>query len=103
VVIVVVMLDALEEYLRQYIGGTREFAWHAPYKGDLFKLFLQAYKQGYVQSAGPAPLTRSAMRDEILARYQPEPSSPGQREFLDQIVILWDAWSYALDRYQEGA
>jgi phage-related protein len=30
------ILDALEEYLRQDVGGTREFAWQAPYKGDLF-------------------------------------------------------------------
>ena len=37
------ILDALEEYLRQYVGRTREFAWQAPYKGDLFKLFMQAY------------------------------------------------------------
>jgi hypothetical protein len=41
------ILDALEEYLGQYVGGTRGLAWQAPYKGDLFKLFLQAYKQGY--------------------------------------------------------
>jgi hypothetical protein len=97
------ILDALDEYLRQYSGHTRGLAWQEPYKGDLFKLFLQAYKQGYVQSTGPAPLIGSAIRDELMARYQPQNSSPEQREFLDQIVILWDAWSYALDRYQEGA
>lgn len=97
------ILDALEEYLGQYVGGTRGLAWQAPYKGDLFKLFLQAYKQGYVQSIGPAPLTGSAIRDELIARYQPQNPSQEQIEFLDQIVILWDAWSYALDRYQEGA
>ena len=87
----------------KYVGGTRGLAWQAPYKGDLFKLFLQAYKQGYVQSTGPAPLTGSAIRDELIARYQPQNPSQEQIEFLDQIVILWDAWSYALDRYQEGA
>ena len=97
------ILDALEEYLRQYVGRTREFAWQAPYRGDLFKLFMQAYKQGYVQSAGPAPLTGSAIREELMARYQPQNPPQEQVEFLDQIVILWDAWSYALDRYQEGA
>jgi hypothetical protein len=96
------ILDALEEYLGQYVGGTRGLAWQDPYRGDLFKLFLQAYKQGYVQSAGPAPLTGSAIRDELLARSQPTHPSQGQRDFLDQIVILLDAWSYALDRYQEG-
>jgi hypothetical protein len=97
------ILDALEEYLRQYVGLTRGLAWQEPYKGDLFKLFLQAYKQGYVQSTGPAPLTGSAIREELIARYQPEHPSPEQLEFLDQIVILWDAWCYVLDRYQEGA
>jgi hypothetical protein len=97
-----VILDALEEYLRQYVGGTHGLAWQEPYKGDLFKLFLQAYKRGYVQSAGPAPLIGSAIRDELVARYQPESPSPAQLAFLEQIVILWDAWSYALDRYQEG-
>jgi hypothetical protein len=96
------ILDALEEYLGQYVGGTRRLAWQDPYRGDLFKLFLQAYKQGHAQSAGPAPLTGSAIRDELLARAQPTSPSPDQREFLEQIVILWDAWSYALDRYQEG-
>jgi hypothetical protein len=96
------ILDALEEYLGQYVGGTRRLAWEDPYRGDLFKLFLQAYKQGYVQSAAPAPLIGSAIRDELLARSRPTSPSPDQRAFLDQIVILWDAWSYALDRYQEG-
>jgi len=96
------ILDALEEYLGQYVGGTRGLAWQEPYRGDLFKLFLQAYKQGYVQSAGPAPLTGSAIRLELLTRSQPANPSQDQREFLDQIVILWDAWGYALDRYQEG-
>jgi hypothetical protein len=96
------ILDALEEYLGQYVGGTRGLAWQDPYRGDLFKLFLQAYKQGYVQSAGPAPLTGSAIRDELLARAEPTTPSADQHTFLDQIVILWDAWSYALDRYQEG-
>jgi hypothetical protein len=96
------ILDALEEYLGQYVGGTRKLAWEDPYRGDLFKFFLQAYKQGYAQSASPAPLTGSAIRDELIARAEPTPPSPDQRAFLDQIVILWDAWSYALDRYQEG-
>jgi hypothetical protein len=96
------ILDALEEYLGQYVGGTRGLAWQEPYRADLFKLFLQAYKQGYVQSAGPAPLTGSAIRDELLARSQPTNPSQDQRDFLDQIVILWDAWGYALDRSQEG-
>jgi hypothetical protein len=97
------ILDALEEYLGQYVGGTRGFAWQDPYRGDLFRLFMQAYKQGYVSSAGPAPLTGSAIRDELSTRYQPKDPSQDQRDFLEQIAILWDAWSYALDRSQEGA
>ena len=64
---------------------------------------MQASKQGGVQSAGPSPLTGSAMWDELMARYQPEPPSPEPRACLDQFVILWDAWSDALDRSQEGA
>jgi hypothetical protein len=97
------ILDALEEYLRQYVGHTRGLAWQEPYKGDLFKLFMQAYKQGDVQSTGPAPLIGSAIQQELIARYRPGTPSPEQLEFLEQIVILWDAWSYALDRSQEGA
>jgi hypothetical protein len=97
------ILDALEEYLGQYVGGTRKLAWEDPYRGDLFKLFLLAYKQGHAQSAAPAPLTGSAIRNELIARSGPTPPSSDQREFLDQIVILWDAWTFALDRYQEGA
>lgn len=97
------ILDALEEYLRQYSGRTRGLAWQEPYKGDLFKLFIQAYTQGYVQSTGPAPLLGSAIREEFMVRYKPASPSPEQPGFLDQIVILWDAWSYTLDRYQEGA
>jgi hypothetical protein len=97
------ILDALEEYLGQYVGGTRRLAWEDPYRGDRFKLFMQAYKQGYAQSTGPAPLTGSAIRDELIVRAEPTLPSQDQREFLDQIVILWDAWTYALDRRQEGA
>jgi hypothetical protein len=67
------ILDALEKYLGQYVGGTRRLAWEDPYRGDLFKLFLQASKQGHAQSAGPAPLTGGAIRDELIARAQPAP------------------------------
>jgi hypothetical protein len=67
------ILDALEEYLGQYVGGTRKLAWEDPYRGDLFKFFLQAYKQGYAQSVSPAPLTGSAIRDELIARAEPTP------------------------------
>ena len=97
------ILDALEEYLGQYVGGTRGYAWQDPYRGDLFKLFLQAYKQGYVSSAGPAPLTGSAIRDALSTRFQPVDPPQDQLDFLEQIAILWDAWGYALDRSQEGA
>lgn len=64
---------------------------------------MQASTQGDGQSTGPAPLTGSARRDELMARYQPEPPFPEPRECGDQLVILWDAWSEALDRSQEGA
>src|SRR2546426_10133790 len=93
------ILDALEEYLGQYVGGTRRLAWEDPYRGDLFKLFLQAYKQGYAQSASPAPLTGSAIRGELNAPAEPTPPAPDQRAFLDQTVHLLDAWSYAPDGY----
>ena len=97
------ILDAIEEYLGQYVGRTRRFAWQDPYRGDLFRLFMQAYKRGYVSSVSPAPLTGSAIRDALSTRYQPTDPSQDQLDFLEQIVILWDAWSYALDRSQEGA
>jgi hypothetical protein len=67
------------------------------------KLFMQAYKQGHVQSVAPAPLIGSAIQNALMTRYQPVSPSPEQLEFLEQIVILWDAWSYALDRQREGA
>jgi hypothetical protein len=97
------ILDALEEYLGQYVGSTRGFAWQEPYRGDLFRLFLQAYKQGYVSSAGPASLTGSTIRNTLSTRVQPADPSQDQLDFLEQIAILWDAWGYALDRSQEGA
>ncbi len=96
------LLDAREESLGQYVGGTCRCAWPAPYRGALVNLFLQPYKQGYAQSAGPAPLTGSAIRDEPMARAQPTPPSSDQHALLAQIVVLWDAWSDALDRYLEG-
>jgi hypothetical protein len=96
------ILDALEEYLGQYVGGTRGFAWQDPYRGDLFKLFLQAYKQGYVSSAGTGSLTGTAIQNALSTRFQPVDPSPDQLSFLEQIAILWDAWGYALDRSKEG-
>ncbi len=71
------ILDALEEYLGQYVGGTRGFAWQDPYRGDLFKLFLQAYKQGYVSSAGTGSLTGTAIQNALSTRFQPVDPSTG--------------------------
>ena len=55
------------------------------------RLLIQQIRQG-----------DSGAWDELIARSQPETPSEYQRAFLEQIVILWDAWSFALDRYQEG-
>jgi hypothetical protein len=97
------ILDDLEAYLGPYVGGTRGLAWQDPYRSDLFTLFLQGYTQGSVQSAAPGPLTGTAIRAELLARAQPPGPSAEPRALLDQIIILRNAWSDAVDRYQEGA
>jgi hypothetical protein len=83
---------ALDESLRQDVGGTRGLAWHAPSTGDLCKLCMQADQQGDVPSAGPAPLTGTAMREARLAQDQPQNPAQDQRAFVEQIGILWDAW-----------
>jgi hypothetical protein len=97
------ILDALEEYLGQHVGGTPGLAGQSPSRGDLFTLFRQGYTQGSVQSAASALLTGGAIRDELLARALPPGPSAEPCAFLDQVVILRNAWSDALDRYQEGA
>jgi hypothetical protein len=72
------ILDALEEYLGQYVGGTRRLAWQDPYRGDLFKLFLRpisrAMRSPPARPRSPAvPFGTSSSRG--LSRHPPHQTS----------------------------
>jgi len=72
----------------------------AGYKGDIFKLFLEAYRNNHFRPSAHPRLTGDAIREIFFARYYTE----GNKEEEERLVILnailnmWDEWYYALDK-----
>ena len=72
-----------------------------PYKGELFKLFKEAYHNGYFETGSPI-LTGDSLVDVIAARWHPgyEKEDELKREFAWKVLAIWDQWQYAWDHYE---
>lgn len=94
------IVDALIQYLRETREGrVRGIMGQEPYKGDFFRIFSLAYRQG-LTSHETAPshqlLTGDALRQTIIER-APDLAQGGNE--LSSLISLWHEWCYAWDNY----
>ena len=68
-----------------------------PYRGDLFKLFGEAYNNGYMNRDARPYLSADGLRDIIVARWQ-DGTQEQRDELIDRLCTMWQEWRYAWDK-----
>jgi hypothetical protein len=91
--------EELMDYLERHLRKAQGTLWQEPYKGELFAIFQTAYRAGLTSQA---PLTGDSIRECCVERWLLGDDKPSQalRRQLEDFAIMWNAWGYALDRYQ---
>ncbi len=71
-----------------------------PYKGEFFKLFVDAYKNDYFRVSAHPRLTGDAIHDYFVENICTEEIDYNDRKLklLDNVLIMWSEWFYALDK-----
>ena len=71
-----------------------------PYKGDFFKLFIEAYRNNDFDISSHPRLTGDAIRDYFKDNFLGEENEENDRKLklLMSILKMWDEWYYALNR-----
>ncbi len=93
------IIIAVVEFLDQSIrgSGTRAIG-QPPYRDDLFSLFSEAYRNGYMVRGSSYHLSADSLRAYIMARW--ENGTQEQRDKLtDEACTMWQEWRYAWDRH----
>jgi len=73
-----------------------------PYKGDFFRLFKEAYHNGYTHDGSPL-LTADAFGELIATRWHTgdEEQDEKKRNLAWKVLSMWEPWTYAWDHYEE--
>lgn len=72
------------------------------YKRDLFKIFAEAYRNGYVKSPSHPLLTAGSLEGIISARWFPDTDKATlaeKKKLLGSVTTKWREWHFALDHY----
>jgi hypothetical protein len=86
------IVDTLGELLRQHKDGLRGSIHQEPYRGDLFKLFAEAFNQGLITTPSqPGYLSADALSDTLSERV---PEILDSQPFRD-LHTMWGEWTYA--------
>ena len=91
------------EFLDGQLKDIRGHIAQEPYKGDVFKLFKDAYHNGYFDESSRPGLRGDALRDIIVARWFTHDDAEDEKrwELMNQFSARWDEWRYAWDNYDE--
>lgn len=88
------ILDAIEEYMDQHVLNVRGSIHQDPYKSDFFRLFAEAYNEGYMSLESQPRLTAAGLGDALRLRIPDVLELPLAQELL----VFWHEWTYAWDR-----
>lgn len=92
----------LVNYLEQHLSGVRGSMDQEPYKGDFFRLFKEAFQQGYFDSGRPI-LTAGALIDILATRWLTGDSQDElKEELIDSLYTKWAEWRYAWEHYESA-
>ena len=84
------IVDQIGELIRQHKEGLRGSIHQEPYKGDLFRLFAEAFNAGLIIRSSQH-LLADALADVLSERY---PKIVDSQPFQD-LRTMWRDWAYA--------
>jgi len=75
-----------------------------PYKGDFFRIFVDAYEAGLCGKAASHADQINGQRigDRLYQGWLPPNDSSEAKRMVDTLTEWWDAWTYALDEYKRS-
>ncbi len=81
-------------FLDRQLGGGIGSIHQEPYKGDVFKLFAQAYNQGFVRDG---TLVADALQETVKEQWftHDENEDKNRMYFLGRLHTCWHDWQYA--------
>jgi len=92
------ILDKLNAIIEGHTGRDVGYGYISqdPYKSDIFKLFMETYRQGMDISMA------DALCEELAEKY-PNHYEQGKlkNDTLCTVVAWWREWKYALDKYSK--
>ena len=94
------ILRQLQSLLDQHYKGMRGGIGERQYKSDFFRLFRDAYDQGYCDESAAPRLTGDSLRQVLMTRwFDPVESQNVKRApLLNELLRMWDEWRYAWDQ-----
>lgn len=97
------IIERLIAYLDQHLKDVRGYIGQEPYKGDFFKLFKEAHRNGYFDERAHPRLTGDSLSEIVVTRwFTGEEAEDKKREHLmHQLFPKWDEWRYAWNHYEE--
>ncbi len=88
------ILDLIDEYLEQEIRKDRP----SPHDIDYFRLFAEAYNQGYFERTSSPRLTADAFTQDLDGRSSDETEHNRIKiKKLNKLAKRWREWQYAWD------
>ena len=94
------IIKRIIDYLDGHLGGSRGSMHQEPYKGDFFKLFREAYDNGYFDESSRPGLRGDALREKIIERWFTGGDATDEKrwELMNEFSVTWDEWRYAWDQ-----
>lgn len=87
------LIDHLDLYLTGGFGSVHQ----DPYKSDIFKLFREAYNNGYCEHPSSPLLTGDALRDTLQVLWDTGGEETQRQKLANEVLTMWDEWRYAWD------
>ena len=95
------IINRIIDYLKGHRNGSRGDIGATDYKYDFFKLFKDAYDNGYFDESSRLGLRGDALREIIVVRWPigDDAEADKRRELMNQFSAMWDEWRYAWDHH----
>ena len=87
------LIDHLDLYFTGGFGSVHQ----DPYKSDIFKLFREAYNNGYCEHPSRPLLTGDALRDTLQVLWDTGGEETQRQKLANEVLTMWDEWRYAWD------
>src|SRR5947209_20069415 len=96
------IIDTLVEYLDQHLKEIRGHIGRDSYKGEILKLFADAYRSGYFDDSSRPGLGADALCDILQVRWLANHEHADTRKhLLDELLRMWREGQYGREKYRK--